>query len=60
MTKDEIEKHKAEVEAAMFDELKRWNDLKVFRRKPRKDCTNPGGRHLGVAVEIGQVRRTRW
>ena len=40
LTKEDMEKHKTEVEAAMFDELKRWQDLKVFQRRPRQECHN--------------------
>ena len=41
LTPEEITKHKDEVEAAMFDELKRWHTLETFRRFPRNKSTNP-------------------
>ena len=37
LTKDEIAEHTEECEAAQFDELKRWHDLKVCRRKLKKE-----------------------
>ena len=40
LTKEEIKTHWKAVEAAMFDELKRWYDLKTFRRKPKRQSTN--------------------
>ena len=41
LTPDEIEANRSIVEAAQFDELKRWHDLKVFQRKRKSECKNP-------------------
>lgn len=41
LTPEEQEKFKPLVEEAQLDELRRWNDLKVFRRGKRSESRNP-------------------
>jgi len=41
LTPEEVKEHWPEVEAAMFDELKRWHSLNTFRRFPKNKSTNP-------------------
>ena len=69
LTPQEIEKNKHFVEEAERGQVKRWHDLQVFRRSPRRESKNrvDGTRVLkwkrveqddGIIKSIGEVRLT--
>ena len=40
LSKEEIEKYKKQVDQAKLEELKRWHDLKCFKRMSRTQAKN--------------------
>ena len=40
LTKEEIKTHQKQVDQAKLEELKRWHDLKCFKRMQRSEARN--------------------